>query len=92
MQKELSALQEIFNKLGISVDTTLIRQLKDINEELWQIEDKIREMERNKSFGETFVRLARSVYRTNDRRSAVKKQINTIYKSTYIEEKSYKDY
>ncbi|MFV1966393.1 MAG: DUF6165 family protein [Pirellulaceae bacterium] len=70
----------------------LIADLKSANEHLWEIEDEIRECERHKEFGPRFVELARSVYRTNDRRCAIKRQINQISGSRWTEEKSYKDY
>ena len=57
-----------------------------------EIEDDIRECERTENFGERFIQLARSVYKTNDKRAAIKKQINLKYKSEIVEEKSYKDY
>ena len=59
---------------------------------LWKIEDQIRECERNKDFGDEFVRLARAVYFTNDKRSDVKKSINLLTESGFVEEKSYEDY
>jgi chaperonin cofactor prefoldin len=70
----------------------LIGELKVANLALWEIEDAIRDHERNQDFGETFVQLARSVYRTNDRRSAIKRRINRLLDSTLIEEKSYHAY
>jgi len=70
----------------------LTSTLKRINRELWDIEDNIRAEERAKSFGARFIELARSVYRTNDRRAAVKRQINTLLNSPIPEEKSYADY
>lgn len=66
--------------------------LKLINLKLWDIEDSIRECERNKDFGEAFIELARSVYMTNDERSDVKRQINVLLGSRIVEEKSYKEY
>lgn len=63
-----------------------------VNMDLWKIEDDIRECERNGDFGEKFVALARAVYKTNDRRAAIKKSINLKYKSKIVEEKSYKEY
>ncbi len=59
---------------------------------LWGIEDRIREKEAAKSFDSEFVELARSVYRTNDLRAAVKRRINTHLNSEIVEEKSYKPY
>lgn len=70
----------------------LKNKLKEINLELWKIEDDIRDCEREKSFSDTFIELARSVYFTNDRRSKVKLEINLLLNSNLVEEKSYKDY
>lgn len=67
-------------------------ELKGINEALWEIEDEIRVKEREQSFDARFIELARSVYRTNDRRAAVKRAINLKLGSTLLEEKSYQDY
>jgi len=67
-------------------------ELKSINENLWDIEDDIRDEERAKRFTEKFIELARSVYVTNDLRADVKKRINLHLKSDIVEEKSYQDY
>ena len=67
-------------------------QLKEINEQLWVIEDDIRIKEKNQEFDSEFVLLARSVYETNDKRAEMKKEINIYTKSSLIEEKSYEDY
>ena len=91
-QRELSALQQTLNALDLQVDPKLIQRLKEVNQDLWLIEDDIRDQERQKSFGETFIRLARSVYQQNDRRSIIKKEINTTYGSALVEEKAYQDY
>lgn len=66
--------------------------LLEVNKKLWKIEDDIRECERAKDFGKTFIDLARAVYYTNDDRSTVKKEINTYTGSDLVEEKSYEDY
>jgi len=66
--------------------------LKTVNEALWEIEDDIRDCERNGDFGEEFIRLARAVYVTNDKRAALKKEINLLLGSTIVEEKSYAEY
>ena len=66
--------------------------LKKINEILWEIEDKIRGCERIKDFGDTFIKLARAVYVTNDKRMKVKRAINDLLGSQIIEEKSYTAY
>jgi hypothetical protein len=70
----------------------LTAALKAANEELWHIEDDIRERERAKDFGPEFIALARSVYQTNDRRAALKREINALLQSAIIEEKSYAAY
>ena len=72
--------------------TALTAELKSVNEALWEIEDDIRDEERNKRFGERFVELARAVYVTNDDRAAAKKKVNLHLNSTIVEEKSYQDY
>tara|TARA_Y100000739_G_scaffold64784_1_gene53873 strand:- start:296 stop:679 length:384 start_codon:yes stop_codon:yes gene_type:complete len=63
-----------------------------INTKLWVIEDDIRDCERNKIFDQKFIDLARSVYFTNDKRSAVKLEINKKFGSKIIEVKSYEQY
>ena len=68
----------------------LLAQLKAVNEELWDIEDAIREQEALADFGAHFVHLARSVYRKNDERAALKRAINDRLGSALVEEKSYK--
>ena len=67
-------------------------ELKRINEALWEIEDEIRVKERDKAFDARFIELARAVYHTNDRRAAVKREINLRLGSRLVEEKSYQDY
>ena len=71
-------------KLGLLWET-----LYQINASLWVIEDDIRECESRQDFSAEFIRLARAVYQTNDRRAAVKKQINLLLGSAIVEEKSY---
>jgi hypothetical protein len=63
-----------------------------VNKELWDIEDDIRECERQKDFGDKFIQLARSVYIKNDRRAEIKKEINLLTNSGIVEEKSYESY
>jgi len=72
--------------------TDLKRELKKVNESLWEIEDDIRSCERRSDFGADFIKLARSVYFENDRRARLKKDINMLLGSEIIEEKSYADY
>ena len=70
----------------------LKNKLKKINLKLWKIEDDIRDCERDKSFSDVFINLARSVYFTNDDRSKIKLEINLLLNSNLVEEKSYKEY
>jgi hypothetical protein len=72
--------------------TSLTTELKRVNEILWQIEDDIRDCERCKDFGPAFIDLARSVYRSNDRRTTLKRALNELTGSDLVEEKSYQTY
>ena len=91
---ELDALNRIWREeISVTPEVAELRsQLKIVNESLWEIEDGIRDLEAQGSFGEDFVGLARSVYFTNDRRAAIKKAVNEALGSRLIEEKSYRDY
>jgi len=73
-----------FNKLKL--------ELKAVNEELWCIEDDIRDCERVNDYSQTFIDLARAVYITNDKRASLKREINVLLGSEIMEEKSYKSY
>jgi hypothetical protein len=90
---ELAALSAVRDaNIVLSSETeALYRELGSINRELWEIEDELRKLEQEKRFDESFIELARNVYRTNDRRAAVKRQLNELTGSTIIEEKSYRD-
>ena len=91
---ELSVLKSTWEKSDYA-KTDISREwaeLKRINEQLWVVEDDIRDQERAKTFGERFIELARAVYVINDERAAVKRVINTRLGSTIVEEKSYADY
>ena len=72
--------------------TALTGELKEVNQALWDIEDEIRALEAAMDFGPAFVELARAVYKTNDRRSALKRKINELLGSRLIDEKSYTPY
>jgi hypothetical protein len=67
-------------------------QLSAVNTELWDVEDKLREFEKSRTFNTEFIELARSVYYLNDRRAELKRDINILSGSDLIEEKSYEDY
>jgi hypothetical protein len=71
---------------------TLTDKLLNINKKLWTVEDNLRDLERDKRFGDKFVQQARSVYILNDERARIKKDINIKYGSSFVEEKSYKPY
>jgi len=94
VERELDLLTGLWHAAGLESNeiTELRARLRAINERLWDIEDAIRDCERRGDFGERFVDLARSVYRTNDRRAALKRRINQRLDSTIVEEKSYADY
>ncbi len=90
--KELSFLRAVLKKNSIFIPDKIFLQLKSINLTLWDIEDKIRIKEKNKEFDSEFIKLARSVYLNNDRRSETKKELNIMFNSEITEEKSYEKY
>ncbi|MFK5947610.1 MAG: DUF6165 family protein, partial [Methylococcales bacterium] len=94
VDKELAMLNDVWsNSVTEDNDIKSMRSdLKTINEKLWDIEDDIRDEERNKCFEARFIELARSVYVVNDQRGDAKKRINVYLKSDIVEEKSYQDY
>ena len=94
IQKELDALLPLVASDAFTTDQMqgLMAELKAVNETLWKIEDDIREKEAVKNFNAEFIRLARSVYITNDKRAEIKKKINLATGSDLVEEKSYESY
>lgn len=93
VRRELAALEAAAAPLAGDAELAGLRaELAQVNGVLWDIEDRIREKEAAKDFGVEFVELARSVYRTNDRRAALKREINGLTGSELVEEKSYADY
>ena len=91
--RELALLGEIAHPVMAGGQAAaLVARLKHLNQVLWDIEDQIRDHERAGDFGPGFVELARSVYRHNDQRGALKREINLALGSALIEEKSYKPY
>jgi len=88
---ELKALSAIAD-VAMAQAAALLAGLKAVNEELWDIEDRIRDKERDKSFDAEFIELARAVYVTNDRRADLKRQMNILLGSALVEEKSYQPY
>lgn len=94
INKELDVLMSLWKDSAYSNNNleSETNELKAINEELWAIEDKIRDKERNRIFDKGFIELARAVYITNDKRADIKRIINSKTGSALIEEKSYSDY
>ena len=94
VRREYEALTAVLSESATASPSleTLKSDLLAINRELWVIEDDIRDCERKSDFGPEFIRLARAVYHTNDRRAAVKRKINILLDSDLVEEKSYQEY
>jgi hypothetical protein len=93
INKELALLTNILNSYFNIADIEIYKiKLKDINEKLWDVEDKIRKHEAEKSFNNLFIELARSVYILNDQRANIKKIINNSFSSEIVEEKSYQNF
>ena len=92
VEKELNLLKCILQDENLEIRQDLVNDLKNINNSLWEIEDRIREKECQQEFDNDFIELARSVYKTNDKRSSIKREINQKYNSKFIEEKFYNNY
>ena len=94
VKTEHDQLNTIYNSnfLKDEIARCLFNYLKEINQKLWDIEDKIRDKEKSKKFDKEFIELARNVYFTNDKRSRIKRNINETFGSKIIEEKSYSKY
>jgi Family of unknown function (DUF6165) len=91
VRRELTAVRMVVQNIQSEQPSLalLANELKAINEDLWEIEVKIRTKEAAKSFDQEFIELARSVYRRNDERAAIKREINKLLNSEIVEEKSY---
>ena len=91
---ELDALEQTWRESGAAIPAVAADEaaLQKVNEELWDIEDRIRDKERAGEFDAVFIELARSVYVTNDERARFKKNINMTLGSRLVEEKSYQSY
>ena len=94
IQKEYKILKEIQNS---SIELTdkikdLLKSIKEVNLNLWDVEDKLRICEKKKDFGENFIKSAREVYFNNDKRSKIKSEINKILGSNIKEIKQYVNY
>ena len=94
INKEYKILKDVQNS---SIEVTeklknLFKEIKEVNLNLWNIEDELRICEKNKDFGQSFIKLARDVYLNNDKRSKIKSEINKILGSNIKEIKQYVDY
>ena len=92
--RELELLCRVLDGQSVRDDAfqSLFNELGDVNRRLWDIEDRIRECERKGQFDGTFIDLARAVYKSNDVRARIKREINTQFGSVLVEEKSYSSY
>ena len=86
---ELNNLKKILDKYPFEIEHYFFNKLRNVNKNLWEIEDLIRIKETEKNFDNSFIELARSVYKQNDKRFLIKQEINAKYKSSIIEEKGY---
>ena len=94
VKKEYKILKEIQNssiKLEDDIKD-LFKSIKEVNLNLWEVEDNLRICEKNKDFGKKFIELARKVYLNNDKRSKIKSKINKILGSNIKEIKQYVNY
>lgn len=91
VRRELAALEAVATReiAPVPALAALEAELRAVNEALWDIEDDIRAHDARGDFGGGFVRLAQAVYRTNDRRAAIKREVNRVTGSALVEEKSY---
>ncbi|HEV2703164.1 MAG TPA: DUF6165 family protein [Steroidobacteraceae bacterium] len=91
---ELALLERTWATLGSATAAVAADELalQAVNEQLWDIEDRIRDKEAASSFDQAFIDLARAVYHRNDERAAIKKRINLALGSRLVEEKSYQPY
>jgi hypothetical protein len=95
INNELDELKPFLDVVGYESNVTvnsLVKELQAINEKLWVIEDKLRDKEKLKEFDDEFIQLARGVYFTNDERARIKKNLNEVTNSKFVEEKSYQKY
>jgi len=94
VKKEYEILKKIqTSSVEITGDLEMLfKSLKKVNSIMWDIEDKVRICEKNKNFGEEFIKLARGVYFNNDERSRIKLEINKKLNSNLVEVKEYVDY
>jgi hypothetical protein len=92
IRHEYDLILACMKAVGIPLESDDFQSLLKVNQTLWDIEDRIRIKEKEKTFDPEFIELARSVYRNNDKRAELKKQINLKFGSDLVEEKQYADY
>ena len=94
INKELNLLKKVVKSKKINTRSLspLVKQLKNVNLKLWNVEDKLRKFEKNKQFKKDFINYARKVYYTNDKRAILKNEINLKTNSIISEVKSYEKY
>ena len=91
IKKEYDYLTSVLQPIEeLSGTKLLYESLYKVNSRLWEVEDLLRILEKKNDFTEEFINLARSVYKLNDERAEIKKRINKLYGSEFLEEKSYK--
>lgn len=88
IQNELNILRNLYFELSPELNK-LYYKLKQTNQFIWNVEGRIRELEKQQNFGQEFIDSARSIYINNDLRASIKKEINTISESYVVEEKCY---
>lgn len=86
--KELNELNLIYSTITQYIADHM-NELREVNQKLWKVEDKLRKLEKEQKFDFEFIELARSVYKLNDKRARIKWEINQITNSTYQEVKIY---
>lgn len=90
VRRELEGLEAVAAGVPTSAGLdALVARLQAINDALWDVEDGKRAHEREGRFDAAFIELARRVYRENDQRAAVKREINLLTGSALVEEKSH---
>ena len=92
IRRELQALEAARTSLRLVGADGMQAELLEVNSQLWEVEDALRRAESEDDFGPEFVTLARSVYKLNDIRFLIKKNLNKTFRSSLLEEKSYENF
>ena len=86
--RELRAKQKALGALNITIEQTLLQKLRETNQILWDLKDEILNKERHHEFDKAFIDISRSIYKEKNRRTAIKKEINTFYRSSIVKEQT----